>query len=377
MKKNLFGWLAMATMLVGTGCSSDEVVNDYSPENAIQFGTYVGRDAQGRVVATTTDNISSFGVFAIYHDDDATTPVTSPNFMNNQVVHKSTSTSNSSPQAYGTGWTYSPIKYWPNEAGDLIDFYAYSPYELNKSWNNGMVNISIASDENNQIDYLVANAMVNQNKNNTNDQVTFTFNHALSRVGFKVEAVIDDVNSQQNGNFADSDNESEAIGDGTTISVQEVQLIGNFYESADLNLLNATWNYENATLYTTSPIAYTLQSEDFISENAANVEIGKKQLNNANSYLMLIPKNFKDNDKIQIFVKYTVETVDHNITGNVIVENKIYSGAFNFEFIQGKAYDFVLHLGLESVKLSANVINWETSPGNTLTDVVVNVPIND
>jgi len=46
MKKNLFGWLAMATMLVGTGCSSDEVVNDYSPENAIQFGTYVGRDAQ-------------------------------------------------------------------------------------------------------------------------------------------------------------------------------------------------------------------------------------------------------------------------------------------------------------------------------------------
>ena len=222
MKKNLFGWLAMAAMLVGTGCSTDEVVNDYSPENAIQFGTYVGRDAQGRASLTTTENIRSFGVFAIYHDDDATTAVTSPNFMNNEVVSKSASTSDS-PQAYGTGWTYSPIKYWPNEAGDLIDFYAYSPYESNKRWNEGKVNISIASDENNQIDYLVANAMLNKNKNNTNGQVTFTFNHALSRVGFKVEAVIDDVNSQENGDLNDTDSQDEVKDNNTIISVQEVQ----------------------------------------------------------------------------------------------------------------------------------------------------------
>ena len=57
MKKNLFGWLAMAAMLVGTGCSTDEVVNDYSPENAIQFGTYVGRDAGSRVAETTTETL--------------------------------------------------------------------------------------------------------------------------------------------------------------------------------------------------------------------------------------------------------------------------------------------------------------------------------
>ena len=66
MKKNLLGWLAMATMLVGTGCSSDEVMNDYSPENAIQFGTYVGRDAQGRASAfeTTDMHTAGFGVYA-------------------------------------------------------------------------------------------------------------------------------------------------------------------------------------------------------------------------------------------------------------------------------------------------------------------------
>ena len=68
MKKNLFGWLAMATMLVGTGCSSDEVVNDYSPENAIQFGTYVGRDAQGRASVIDDTNLGTlgFGVYALF-----------------------------------------------------------------------------------------------------------------------------------------------------------------------------------------------------------------------------------------------------------------------------------------------------------------------
>jgi len=44
--RRFLGWVAMATMVLSTGCSNDEVVNDYSPENAIQFGTYVGRDAQ-------------------------------------------------------------------------------------------------------------------------------------------------------------------------------------------------------------------------------------------------------------------------------------------------------------------------------------------
>ena len=87
MKKNLLGWFAMATMLVGTGCSSDEVVNDYSPENAIQFGTYVGRDAVSRGSIITTEgntNASAgivspslrekgFGVFAYYTDNGSFT----------------------------------------------------------------------------------------------------------------------------------------------------------------------------------------------------------------------------------------------------------------------------------------------------------------
>ena len=125
MKKNLFGWLAMAAMLVGTGCSTDEVVNDYSPENAIQFGTYVGRDAESRVSVTTIDVLKAssypgFGVFANYSTNNGV--ALTPNFINNTQVTWNTS-----------AWTYSPVKYWPNNDTDQVTFWAYGPWDTNNT----------------------------------------------------------------------------------------------------------------------------------------------------------------------------------------------------------------------------------------------------
>ena len=101
--KNLFGMAAMAALVL-SGCSSDEVVENFSPENAIEFGTYVGRDAQGRasIFETADMAIDGFGVYAYYTADKtweeykANLPET-PNFMNNTKV---TSTDQ------GTTWTY-------------------------------------------------------------------------------------------------------------------------------------------------------------------------------------------------------------------------------------------------------------------------------
>ena len=43
MKKSyLFGMFALAAMTM-VGCSNDEVVENFSQDNAIEFGTYVGR----------------------------------------------------------------------------------------------------------------------------------------------------------------------------------------------------------------------------------------------------------------------------------------------------------------------------------------------
>ncbi|MBR2628928.1 MAG: fimbrillin family protein, partial [Alistipes sp.] len=136
MKKNLFLGLIALTALTVTGCSKDDVVSESPSINrAIEFGTYVGRDAQSRahsiVDVATLATDGGFGVFAYYTDDahyNGTAGSGSMlNFMNNQKV---TSTDS------GVTWTYSPIKYWPNETNDRLTFFAYAPYDDADGTNN-------------------------------------------------------------------------------------------------------------------------------------------------------------------------------------------------------------------------------------------------
>ena len=66
-----------------------------------------------------------FGVFGYYTGANTYDDQAQPNFMYNQKVENS-----------GSAWTYSPIKYWPNQYGsaaisddvDKVSFFAYAPY---------------------------------------------------------------------------------------------------------------------------------------------------------------------------------------------------------------------------------------------------------
>ena len=389
MKKNLLGWLAMATMLVGTGCSSDEVVNDYSPENAIQFGTYVGRDAQGRVadtkVATLQDANFGFGVFANYNQDQETGD--KPNFMNNQKV---TWTGNGNSGS----WTYSPIKYWPNNSNANVCFWAYAPY-------NGE-NLNASATEpyfyiHDGIDY-VATERVKSQKQAIDEKVTLNFAHVMSRVGFKVEAVIDELDSSHNPDAdgkVDGNNSNNTIDEATTIVATKVTMTANLKTKGKMtwtqrsteNPEGWTLSYENETQ--SEPYVLTAESfnnrtypaiEEVKGENGAPstfktlagggqvATIDPVELNNDNSYFMVIPQRVA----MEIEVEYYVITRDESLaTGYSVVKNTVKTQPFNFTFVRNHAYYFVLHLGLTSVKLDAEVSDW-----NATSDHIVNVPVN-
>jgi len=136
--------MAVTTMVM-TACSAV----DEQPENeqvvvpeAVSFGAYVNRGTTRAGVGgpLTTDslttlpsadpaylgyhNTAGFGVFAYYTDGTRYSQLSLPNFMYNQQVAWD-----------GSKWTYSPIKYWPNEFGgggsseaDFLTFFAYAPY---------------------------------------------------------------------------------------------------------------------------------------------------------------------------------------------------------------------------------------------------------
>ncbi len=163
--KKVFSLIAPAILAVGfTACSQSDVLEDNgfsssatSNDNAIQFGTYMGKVGTTRAgiadVITTSSletgahKTAGFGVFAYMKGTGGATDcyttgtwnTSTPNFMYNQQVIYS-----------GSTWTYSPVKYWPNDfsttdvdnktgdteankaqgsvAAGKVSFFAYAPY---------------------------------------------------------------------------------------------------------------------------------------------------------------------------------------------------------------------------------------------------------
>ena len=155
--KKVFSLIATAILAVGfTACSQSDSLEDTgfstsatSIDNAIQFGTYMGKVGttragyEGAITATELQDgkagtkTKGFGVFAFNtgaSDWSTAGASAKPNFMWNQQVYYDASS-----------WKYEPVKYWPNgiDAANAADtpsntatesavqnlsFFAYAPY---------------------------------------------------------------------------------------------------------------------------------------------------------------------------------------------------------------------------------------------------------
>ena len=389
MKKNFFLGLIALTALTVTSCSNDDVVEAVPQNQAIEFGTYLGRDAQTRANVISADNLAEqgFGVFAYYTDEADFSAAAKPNFMFNQkVTGKATGTETSSggSTSWSTGWEYTPLKYWPNEATDKLSFFAYAPHKAADTDNFDLFDNTVAGDPiitfnvnstvTAQEDFLYASPVLNKCKANGGvgvaDNVLFNFKHALARIGFNIETIVDEVSD--NGTGTDDDNvdaNGTTLDASTTVYIDKVELIGSFFNTGKFNLNAGVWDDK---IYTAGLTTYTLETTNFVS---ALVTTTKQKLNADNSYIMIIPKNFDNSsaeNKLRIKTTYRVLTGDPALEGGQSeITNVITSDEFGLNFEKGKAYTFSLQLGLTSVKLAASIADWATGK-----DIAVNVPIN-
>ena len=325
-KTNLFLVLLMALLVMS--CSKDETVMSIPQESdAIAFGTYVGRDATTRaaVLNATELQTAGFGVFAFYSNEtaneyNATTSNFIPNFMYNTKVSTAS-------------WTYSPVKYWPNESDDKLTFFAYAPYSKgdgtdgdhnittfsgNTTPGDPTLLFTVNSDAKKQSDLLYADAtnLKNLTKQTIGGTVSFPFKHALSRIGFKVEVMSDKVNDDATGTPDAGSVTSDAIASGTVVSVQKVELIGTFATSNTFNFAAGSWGTPTAGSVIYSLDNATETNSNFISSVANNVTINEQVLNATDSYLMIIPKEFTDaaTEGLKISVTYKVKTTDPSLS---------------------------------------------------------------
>lgn len=432
MKKNLFlGFIAFAALTM-TSCSKDESLVNNRADNAIEFGTYLGRDAQTRASVLDKTGLQSdgFGVFAYYTDNADYNPASSTaNFMYNTKVSTA-------------DWTYSPIKYWPNDPGDKLTFFAYAPYDdSDKTAEQGKVdNISFSAQDSMSgdpvITFNVNNTVKDQtdllfSKSNTKDlvknkagndgiyvdeKVEFQFAHALSRIGFTVKAVVDEVASSNPAKKLDASTTivlkkvilSGAAGDGN--NAPTAPTTGLFYTQGNLNINQQDVN----TLDAYNQVAwtdiigdaadedkqiFTLTNENFAAQtqgtesgyfkqgfiltedtkilDVANSTTANK-LNADDSYIMIIPQDLSSGG-FYVYVEYDVITIDTNIGNNSNtyeglkskITNHISTKVSGINFQSGKAYTLNLQLGMTSVKVDADVDPW-SEVGGTVVDLPQN-----
>lgn len=410
MKKNLFLGLIALTV---TSCQNDEVVEAVPQKQTIEFGTYLGRDAQARAAELTTDMLKEkgFGVFAYYTGTkdwgDAKTNAT-PNFMYNQEVAWDAS-----------AWGYSPIKYWPEQQTEYISFFAYGPFNNNQDTPSATittmsaanstgiptVTFTQANDVTKMVDFVAGVAMNQTYSPEGNDDsktVSFNLKHELTRVNFaakldrdaysdseeklKTRVVVKSININSGGKFYQSAVYTFAENnDVTGNSPQVYRGCWSNHNSNTIELdLDGILAKETLTVpsggaspyYSESGIILTDDEEKNMFTTISSVQ-----------YLFLIPPVQNDGttglafgDEIKVTFEYDIVTLDNALatrhsatsatkivtlpTGDAnaipVVENTLQ---------QGKAYKFIFTFGLHEVKVIAEVDNWDNDQDGGDTEV--------
>lgn len=205
------GPIGLITLIFLASCTAEvpQELEEQLERKPVTFMTYISQpvtraDSSLLAVAQIPGG-QSIGIYGYYHDNSSWSSSSTPNFMFNQQA-----TNNGLNQPF----TYSPLKYWPNEKTDKVSFIAYYPY-CNGAADDGTDNdiastgisprlansgkglpsfdFTVNDDVKMQVDFMVSDLIRNQQKNNNigvNDRVRFNFRHATSKIEFRV--VVDD-----------------------------------------------------------------------------------------------------------------------------------------------------------------------------------------
>lgn len=339
-KKFFMGIAAMAALTL-VSCSSDDLnsLSDNSSKNeAISFDGYLGRSAVAvngsrgselNLPALKGEN-GGFGVFGHYSSTDGATPTYGENLFKNEKVTYSSSNSTS------TKWAYTNTKYWPTVGH--IDFLAYAPFDNSKTLSGTKIDFTVNPTFTEQKDLLWANAA---NKKKTDNPVKFTFNHALSRLGYTVKL---------NDNYT-----------GTTITLKKITLAGStdgtkeaFYKNGTIDLsYTSSTTSPTASLWTISAPEEKLKFDWFSSSQVLSTTVTK---NSDTEYLFVIPQDFSQTtpgaDELYVIVEYTIQT-----GSTATMTSKVYQ-KLGKKFEQGKAYTLNLTIGLTPIEFDATVDTW-------------------
>lgn len=321
MKKSVY-LIGLAAALL-TACSENDSFDGTDVNNEVAFETYVGK--QTRATVTTIDNLNDFGVYAYVTPESAA----QIQLMDNEKVSKS-----------GSSWSYSNIKYWPEN--DKVNFYAYAPYND--------VAISNYSSTANTFDYtvpvlssaqkdLIGATAIQKSKDSNSGKVGLVFKHLLSRIGFNAKL-------------------SDSYGAKVTVTGLEV-IYANGVDSKNTFTFTSTddsnGTNEAGSWSATAGSQYTADANSGqLCTSSVEMTTTSQSLNTADTYLMLLPQSVAASD-VQVKITYTVDY--ENPAATVTNEKVINLPATTWAM--GKAYTYNFDISLTGIEFAdITVDNW-------------------
>ncbi len=255
--------------LILVGCSKSNSTTPTVEQTAVSFESNIDwpdSDSSTRGEAKTDfDEGDEIGIFAYYSQDGESIENLTPNFMYNQLT-----TLEQSGNSFA--WLYSPVKYWPNNTTDSLQFFAYHPHytyssddddikiKMSSSSYTGYptINFTQAEDLGKQVDFMTAQT----DPLAKCDVVPLSFEHQLTKVSFA---------ACHNGVITDEIYVTEVV---FTINDVQVALTGGFTDEGfvattegDEKTLDYTLTTENG--YLNSGYAYRIETDGYKTVNSS------------------------------------------------------------------------------------------------------------
>ena len=176
MNRRYIVYAMMATIVTLSSCAGEESEAEQSPP--VPISVTVNSDHQPLTRSDETTPLTTD--FGLYCQPKSSTATYSPIMNNQKFMHN------------GSGWTYSPTKYWPNDNDTKLNFIAYAPYTTtdNVSFNNVTTELTyhyIVNTDSpfDNIDLCTAKAL---DKTKPSDgKVPLTFEHRTARLDVQVK----------------------------------------------------------------------------------------------------------------------------------------------------------------------------------------------
>ena len=375
MKRFFFS--ALALIVAATACTESGIID--MPEfygKAIVFDTYIGKSPVTKAINIDKNYLiagtnSGAYVFAYLCDVEGSGEEMVANnvdytsaYLNGRLICTNSSAATAAQNPANPIWQYQyPTVTTDNDGKTVTTWTADQPYMPSekdlafvayntdsKSCITGETaqgfDFEVNSTVANQVDLLVTPLTPVKENSSGDTQVALNFSHLLSRVGFKV--------------LPTSKNE-------TAITIHSVKLCGSFPKNGYVNLTAATpaiTPYTNGekelqySLFTTG--SFTTSGKDCVVKEGEVETIVAKPIDvagNGNRYMMIMP-GAQSNAYIE---------VNYSLGGGETRYSKI-ELASTWEFVKGKAYEFIFKINSAAIEFSAEVVegDWDKPSSSDL-----------